>query len=383
MKSFFSVSSKGFTLVEMAIVLVIIGIVMALGLPLLSQLAANVKYNDSLDIVKAGIDSVQGWAAGGSLQQLPDLRNTTSDFRTIAKSPTDAFGQPLIYVYDYNSSTFTSNQLCGMRMTSITLNYTVGTTKYTVANVAFLVLSPGGDYKINSTITASNFIGANNAALVTYTNAAIPSPGGTTNSGATITINADTSNDIVQWVTLDALRTKIGCQGAQLTIVNNELPYGYNSTQYSASIYANGGVPITTSPGGKGQYNWCLQGQAIYNMTFANAPAQGGANIYTSSSCMGSQNSWSQSDYVAITGQPVIIVTDGSNNYISSAQNNIGFCPPGSNPTYWQAVNISVTNAPNCSSAYYYPSGSNFFSIYVSDNSMNTSFKNFTFTVNP
>jgi prepilin-type N-terminal cleavage/methylation domain-containing protein len=390
LKSFFPFSSKGFTLVEMAIVLVIIGIAMALGLPLLSQLSKNVKYSDSRDIVKGAIDSVEGWAAGGSLQQLPDLRNTTSDFRNIVKSPSDAFGQPLIYVYDYNSSTFTSNQLCGMRMTSINLSYTVGTTTYSVNNVAFVVLSPGDDYKINSTITASNFIGANNATPVTYTNQAIPSPGGTANN-ATITINADASNDIVQWVTMDELRTKIGCQSTQLTIVNNELPYGYNNTPYTANIYANGGVPNAVANAGK--YNWCVQqssaGNPFAGMSYypVIGTTVGASNVYINANCQGSLSSWTQADYIQLTGTPILVVAYPSNSttyYISVQSNNTGITP-GTNSANWQVVSFTpaAANVPNYNSSFYYPSGSNTLTIYVSDNGNNTASKTFTFTVNP
>ncbi len=394
LKSLFSGTSRGFTLVEMAIVLVIIGIAMALGLPLLGQLVKNVKYSDSQDIVKGAIDSVSSWAAGGSLQRIPDLSGAgnPTDFRGIVKSPSDAFGQPLVYVYDYYSSTLNSNQLCGIRMTSITLNYKVGTVPYTVGNVAFLVLSPGDDYKINSTMTASNFIGANNAAPVTYTNQAIPSPGGTANN-ATITVNADAANDIVQWVTIDELRTKIGCQGAQLTIVNNELPYGYNDTPYTANIYANGGVPNPVS--GAGKYSWCVQ-QSSGTSPFAGmsylpviGTTAGAGNVYMpNTNCGTPSSSWTAADYVQITGSPIIVVAYPSNSttyYISVQSNNINVTP-GTNTIYWQTINFTpaVTPVPNYNNALYYPAGSNTLTFFVSDTNYNsTSSKNFTFTVNP
>lgn len=418
---------------------------MALGLPLLGQLVKNVKYSDSQDIVKGAIDSVSSWAAGGSLQRIPDLSGVgnSNDFRGIVKSPSDAFGQPLVYVYDYNSSTLNSNQLCGIRTTSITLNYKVGTVSYNVSNVAFLVLSPGDDYKINSTLTASNFIGANNAAPVTYTNAAIPSPGGTANSPSVI-VNADAANDIVQWVTIDELRTKIGCQGAQLTIVNNELPYGYNKTGYSAIIYATGGVPYVATTGGAGQYKWCIQSaQALpfANLTFTND--QGGAFNSTAfqqspSGCTNNTGGWQQSDSIQIAGQPVVIVTGTDSNLYLCILSHVAASANrpisgASYATYWQLVTSSTpwttwtsgtsytngmivqgtdnnlyicilsnvaasSNQPVTGASYatywqllysqwtsgsYYPAGSNELTIFVMDNGNNTSQKNFTFTVNP
>jgi prepilin-type N-terminal cleavage/methylation domain-containing protein len=403
LKSSLSVSSKGFTLVEMAIVLVIVGIVMALGLPLLGQLSKNIKYSDSRDIVKGTIDSIESWTAGKS--HIPDLSGTgnTTDFRNIVKSSSDAFGQPLIYVYDYNSTNLSSYNICGISMTSITLNYKSSpnsTNNSVVSNVAFVVISPGGNVVnstivTSSTITASNFIGANNAAPVTLTNQPIPRPGGTANN-ATITINADTSNDIVQWVTIDELRSKINCQGAELTIVNNELPYGYNNTGYSATISATGGVPYTSNPGGAGQFKWCVQPanvqnyttQTPYNMSFKDHT--GGNNIYFNSNCQGSIASWTQSDYIAISGQPIIIVTGtDANLYICILSHVAGTSAPyndqpitGANyATYWQQV--SGGTGSTWTSGFYYPSGSNTLTIFVMDNGNNSAQKTFTFTVNP
>ena len=53
-------------------------------------------------------------------------------------------------------------------------------------------------------------------------------------------------DDIVDYVTLGELRTKSGCQGAPLKILNNELPSGSMSSTYSATIYAEGGVPFSS-----------------------------------------------------------------------------------------------------------------------------------------
>lgn len=71
------------------------------------------------------------------------------------------------------------------------------------------------------------------------------------------TINNDPNrteefDDIVKWVTIDELRVKIGCPGAQLRIITTELPIARQGESYCATILVEGGVPF---PSG-GKYEW-------------------------------------------------------------------------------------------------------------------------------
>jgi hypothetical protein len=99
-------------------------------------------------------------------------------------------------------------------------------------------------------------------------------------------------DDIVKWVTLDELRTKIGCP-MQIRIINNELPYGFENSPYRATVFAEGGVPFSSS----GKYKWCIQG---------NLPSGLSANPSTSATdCLSlSEASWGQADNVTISGTP-------------------------------------------------------------------------------
>jgi hypothetical protein len=69
-------------------------------------------------------------------------------------------------------------------------------------------------------------------------------------------LRVENYDDIVKWVTLDELRTKVGCQGAQLKVVNNELPYGFVNSAYTVTVFADGGIPYA---GALGKYRWCIQ----------------------------------------------------------------------------------------------------------------------------
>jgi len=105
---------------------------------------------------------------------------------------------------------------------------------------------------------------------------------------AATAVTADTVKDLVRWVTLDELRTKIGCQGAQLKIVNNELPYGYVDSPYQVTIHADGGVPIIS---GAGKYKWCIQGTTPPGITSTQV-----CPVASSCTAFGDDSSWLRSD---------------------------------------------------------------------------------------
>lgn len=222
---------QGFTLVELAVSLVVIGLLIAVGASLVGTLMVAVKVRESKETIGGVMESVNSWAAGNNT--LPDTSATPTGFTNIAKSPNDSWGRPFIYLYDANlqKAAPTKDTICGRRSTFITLTDT--NTGAIIQNVAYLVLSQGDDAATDTTIGG-----------VAVTSEA---------RAAATAVTADTVNDIVRWVTLDELRTKIGCQGAQLKIVNNELPYGYVGSAYSATISADGGYRTGAN------FKWCVE----------------------------------------------------------------------------------------------------------------------------
>jgi len=102
-------------------------------------------------------------------------------------------------------------------------------------------------------------------------------------------------DDIVKWVTLDELRIKAGCVGPQLKILNNELPYGFQGSPYSAVVYADGGVPFSSG----GRYRWCIQQSGPTGLTFNQATSD--------ADCLNlPEASWGQADNltISISGTP-------------------------------------------------------------------------------
>ncbi|MCL4455786.1 MAG: type II secretion system GspH family protein [Nitrospirae bacterium] len=87
--------SGGFTLIELAMVLVVIGIVITIGVNLVGPLTKRMRVNESRDIVNAAVESVTSWAS--SNKRLP----TAVEFPSVVKAPTDAFTTDLLYIVDH------------------------------------------------------------------------------------------------------------------------------------------------------------------------------------------------------------------------------------------------------------------------------------------
>jgi prepilin-type N-terminal cleavage/methylation domain-containing protein len=212
-----STDRSGFTLIELAIVLVIVGLLVGVGSGMVSVLSQAIKVRQTRDSLDENVQAIASWASANN--SIP----TTATFDTVAKSKYDSWGRAFIYLYDTNLNTapITKDTICGRRTTNITV--TDSNTSATISNVAYLLLSQADDAATNTTPVSPLAI-----------------------SSAT-TIAADTAYDLVRWVTLDELRSKVGCQGSPLKIVNNELPFGNYSVPYAATI---------TPDGGTGSYLW-------------------------------------------------------------------------------------------------------------------------------
>lgn len=340
--------SQGFTLVELAISLVVIGLLIALGMSMIGPLTVAIKVRQSRDNLGAAVEAINSWASGNN--RLPDNAGGTTDVKNVVRTPTDAWNHTFIYLYDTNlySASPTKDTICGRRSTSITL--TDLNTGASIPNVAYLILSQGDDAVTDTT-----------SGGVAVTTTAI--------SSAT-TVAANTTSDLVRWVTLDELRSKVGCQGAQLKVANNELPYAYNQTTYTATIYADGGVPFSSG----GRYRWCLQnsaGAVPANMTFKNTA--GTSNIPFNTDCASLlESSWIQSDSILISGLPTVNVTGTDGKIYTAIQSHTAAAAnqpiTGANyATYWQLASGGAVGS-TWAAGMYYTTMSQSLSVFVRDN---------------
>lgn len=275
-----AVSDKGFTLIEVAIVLVIVGILVGLGAGLLGPLTKRAKYNESKDMVNSAVESVISY--GASRNKLP----ITADFTSAITNPNDAWTKPLYYVVDSNLTSTALGGICGNKTTNITIticpDLTCASPTDTISDVAFIVLSGDGNY--NNQTAGTQAIAAATTIKVFEVDYVVDNYAGDMNESVAY-------DDIVDWVGINELRGKVNCTSTALKIINSELPFTYEGNIYNASIFADGGVPFSAG----GDYRWCRQESASSGLTFS--PATLSADCL-----MLAEASWTQGNDLVISG---------------------------------------------------------------------------------
>jgi prepilin-type N-terminal cleavage/methylation domain-containing protein len=274
---------RGFTLIEIAIVLVIIGLLVGMGANMIGPLTQRAKLHETKDVINAAAESIISY--GASNNALPDI----STFSSVVRKSTDVWKKPLYYILDDNLTDNTIGGICGRKSTNLSLNICpdagCSSPTDTVNNVAFIVLSSGGNVNNQTegtqSVTSSTTINTYDQGIVLDDyNTDINRP--------------EAYDDIMKWISMDELRIKAGCIGAPLRIVNNELPYGFQGSAYNAAIFADGGVPYTI---GGGEYRWCREESASTGLTFTPSTL--------SSDCLNlTESLWIQADQMVISGSP-------------------------------------------------------------------------------
>jgi prepilin-type N-terminal cleavage/methylation domain-containing protein len=289
-------SQSGFTIIEMAMVLVLIGLIVGFGASLVGPLSIRAKRIESTETVAAGFEAIIGHAAANQ-----GVLPVDTEFPGIIKKRNDAWSRQVQYLYDADlaDGDRTTGDLCTRRATRITLRQcsdAACSTPVTVANVAFLVVSGGENFNNQTAGTR----GVNAATVV----AIYPNGVGDVDGFAVDLNRAEAYDDIVQWATLDELRSKIGCRVPQMNILNNELPPGRLTSPYSAALYVEGGVPF----GAGGSYLWSIEtptGAAPSGLRFRNHSDTNDIGLDTDGSTLAENSAvWTPSDHIEISGTP-------------------------------------------------------------------------------
>ena len=280
---------------ELAIVIVIIGLIIGIGAGMVGPLTKKLKRDETKETINADMESIISFTS--SSRRLPD----NTEFPVNARNPNDAFGKTIYYIADPNLTAIpagTSDAICGRRTTSFTLCRDAACTAGTnIQNVAMILASGGENFNLQTGQSGPTG-GCTTPVCVRVYDVDTPNIDDCTtttdcpNYPAGLLINTPQEyDDIVKWVTLDELRIKTGCQGAQLKIVNNELPSGNISALYSATVYADGGIPFSAG----GNYRWCLQ-TATGNLA-ADLPGFTATPNVVNANCQGlAEGLWGQAD---------------------------------------------------------------------------------------
>ncbi len=302
---------KGFTLIELAISLVVIGMLLVIGAKMIKVLTVRAKYQETKDKLNAAVESVISFA--GQNNRLP----TQTEFLSVVRTPTDAWNKQFIYTPASELTDTLHGGICGRKTVNLTVrkcSNAACTSYIDINNVAFIVVSGGSNYNVqtgNGTIVR----------VYEFSTSGIDDYTGDFN-------RPEDYDDVVKWVTLGELKTKAGCSGYPLKIVNNELPFGFVNSSYSAAVFAEGGVPYQSG----GKYRWCIEGSL--------PPGLSASPNTISSNCSSlSESSWGQSDTITISGTPT---SAGSYSFKVFVRDNND--PTGNNDNIYQKTFVITIN---------------------------------------
>ena len=294
-------SQAGFTIIEMAMVMVLIGLIVGYGASLIKPLSIRAKRIESTEIVNASAEAVVGYAANNS-GVLPSV----ALFPGILKKRNDAWRRPLNYVVDVRltDGDLATGDLCTRRSSFISLrqcNDAACSAPVTIDNVAYVLLSGGENF--NNQTAATLAVSA--ATIIdVYTTRIDGVDGDNTDFN-----RPEVYDDIVQWATMDELRGRVGCRMPSLVVLNNELPPGDAGSPYSATIHPDGGVPFVAG----GRYRWCIEtptGTLPDGLTFRDQTDSVDIGVDTDPAALDeNQAAWIQADHIVVGGTPT---TSGS-----------------------------------------------------------------------
>lgn len=325
----------GFSLIELAIVIFIFGLLSGIGINLLKTLIINSKEKENKEIIEGIKNGLISFAR--TFKRLP-LDDT--ELRRYIGITTDAYGKEITIFLDSSLQTF--NNICNKKLTSITLRVCEDkpcNSFRDINNIAFLVLSGGRNLNIQT--GDGNSYELRLLIPISSTTTIISYNYGIDNVDhfPSDFYRLDLYDDTVEWITLSELKELISCEYS-LSIISDDLPESKENTAYNAYIFADGGIPLPddSDTDDKKDYLWCWEGNLPSGMEFR-------CPIYLppSSSCLNPDGTPNTS---AIWGQ----------------------CT---------ALQLYSPNLPDGSSGTYY------IRVYVRDSEGNIAYRSFSLIVNP
>jgi len=210
---------KGLALFPLILSFALLGILIGAGVSLVKPRIQKEKRVRTLTVIRSAVDAISSYAVEhGTLPVWDDntADGSTDEFIEITKTSRDSWNQPIVYIFDGNLTSSATGGVCGRKTTGITAG--------AASDVAFVVLSGGDDYDVGSLPSVSGPFSGNLVA---------------------------SQDDLVHQVGLTELQQKAGCFAGttgRLTVLNNELPRACAGELYTATLFAQGGVPSASSP---------------------------------------------------------------------------------------------------------------------------------------
>jgi len=227
---------KAFTLIELAIVLMVIGLVAGGSFKVLNSMRERNRISEAKAYVNAAVDAVIGDAM--EWDNLTDVTNFDQNISPVkGEIISGTLKMPLHYFPD---STLINNPICAKITTNLNVIDNSVSPARTISNVAFVIAHESANYNMQTALNSS----------VTPNTVTIYGPNTPADDDITFpNINRPTDeyDDIVKWVTLSELQKDIRCSDSQLRIVNNSLPETNTTLPYSATIVIDGNYSVPTA----------------------------------------------------------------------------------------------------------------------------------------
>ena len=229
--------SRGFTLVEVAVVLFFMGIFVSFAASMMKNIALSTKLRDARDKLTTVSDSAQSWA--NKNRRLP-TNATFENFTGVLVHPRDYWSQKYRY-YPYTPVSGSMDDICKISTTNLSIcpgGSCISTNL--VADIAYVIVSNGDNLAVNTSL------------VTTLPPCTVPKPCVPINDLST------TNDDLFKYVTLAELKKTAGCIEAdsRLRIINGEqLTWAHENVPYTpVVIQADGGLLFS----GVNKYKWCI-----------------------------------------------------------------------------------------------------------------------------
>ena len=369
--------SRGFTLVELAIVLVVIGLLIGIGVSMIGPLTKRAKLIETREAVKQAKEAVLGYAVKNGY--LP------ADLETAGARKLDAWGRDIL-LYRASEIDASPENACGVTATSMVVRECTSSdcsTYNTKSNIAFIVYSIGEDANGAGTGASSPFYVRIQGSP--YTDAG----------------NNYEYDDVVLYVSLDEIRTGMGCPQPLAVSSPAALTEGEEDSFYSYSMAAIGGKPpytwnTGTQPGSGIALNSSGLISGVINVNSASSTGElttctGSISVTTSVTDTAGSAAVPYNGTIPVRPKPLTITTQtlpaGTENAAYSATLSgsggrssytwtltAGSLPPGLNLSSGGVISGTVSNDANTTGEQYN------FTVQLSDTCTTVS-KSFTITI--